>query len=157
MEPTSAAGGGGGISGGISGGVLGAPPSSAQQFESEWRTLQQTPAGVEARAAWLRRLPASEYAGLWKESLSEATMVSVLSCVRDAAKQVADAAAEPDAAEAACALARQVLEGLASTRRFSLLLMFLEAKQKAAVKAVFSELARLGRPAPAKLAQAWEQ
>jgi hypothetical protein len=59
--------------------------------------------------------------------------------------------------EAACSTATQVLEGLASTRRFGMLLMFLDAKQKAVVKTVFGQLAKLGTPASAALKEAWEQ
>ena len=55
------------------------------------------------------------------------------------------------------ALATCVLEGLASTRRFELLLMFLDDKQKALVKRVFKELERLGAPASERLKGVWEQ
>jgi hypothetical protein len=60
-------------------------------------------------------------------------------------------------ASAGSSLAMQVLEGLASTRRFSMLLMFLDAKQKALVKTVFVELRRLGARSPEAIAKAWEQ
>ena len=84
-------------------------------------------------------------------------MVSVLECVRGCMQRVAPAGAgASEGAGAACDLALQVLEGLSSTRRFSMLLMFLDAKQQAVVRAVFAELKRLARPAPSALAQAWE-
>ena len=80
-------------------------------------------------------------------------MVSVLE-VRERARRV-DRSASDGAAEAS-GLALHVLEGFAATRRFSLLLMFLEPKQKGIVKAVFAELKRLGTPPLPPLAKAWE-
>ena len=90
-------------------------------------------------------------AELFKESLSEGTLCSLVTCARDYAAQAGD-----HRAAAGAALATQVLEGLSSTRRFALLLMFLDGKQKAVVKDVFKQLDRLGLPAPEQLKQAWE-
>ena len=115
---------------------------------------RQGGAGPEAQRAWLRRLPAASYAGLFKESLSEGTMLSVLDIVRTCAQRAAVGTAE---ARACAAFAREALQGLSSTRRFGMLLMFLDAEQKASVRAVFAELRRLGEPASSALLHAWEQ
>ena len=95
----------------------------------------------------LARLPSAHYAPLFKESLTEATLLSLLNAL-DTALKGSSGAAE---VEAAGSTATQVLEGLASTRRFGMLLMFLDAKQKAVVKTVFGQLAKLGTPASAAL------
>jgi len=130
-------------------------PETVQQFEVTWRRLGGGGGeAVAARRAWLSRLPTASYAALFKESLDEATLISVLECARTSA---AGEAVGSSAAATAAAFGQQVLEGLASTRRFSLLLMFLDSKQKAVVKGVFKELERLGEPAPAQLRRLWEQ
>jgi hypothetical protein len=82
-----------------------------------------------------------------------ATLLSLLNAL-ETALMGSSGAAE---VEAACSTATQVLEGLASTRRFGMLLMFLDAKQKAVVKTVFGQLAKLGTPVSAALKEAWEQ
>ena len=127
-------------------------PSSAQAFEREWKALVAA-GSVAAQQSWLARLPSAHYAPLFKESLTEATLLSLLNAL-DTALKGSSGAAE---VEAAGSTATQVLEGLASTRRFGMLLMFLDAKQKAVVKTVFGQLAKLGTPASAALKEAWEQ
>ncbi|KOO29757.1 hypothetical protein Ctob_004543 [Chrysochromulina tobinii] len=127
-------------------------PSSAQAFEREWKALVAA-GSLAAQQAWLARLPSAHYAPLFKESLTEATLLSLLNAL-ETALMGSSGAAE---VEAACSTATQVLEGLASTRRFGMLLMFLDAKQKAVVKTVFGQLAKLGTPASAALKEAWEQ
>ena len=49
----------------------------------------------------------------------------------------------------------QVLEGLASTRRFEMLLMFLGPKENALIGSLFDALSSVGRAAPTELACAW--
>jgi hypothetical protein len=127
-------------------------PSSAQAFEREWKALVAA-GSLAAQQAWLARLPSAHYAPLFKESLTEATLLSLLNALETALMGWSGAAE----VEAACSTATQVLEGLASTRRFGMLLMFLDAKQKAVVKTVFGQLAKLGTPASAALKEAWEQ
>ena len=72
-------------------------------------------------------------APLFKESLTEPTLLSVLECAKAYAKD-ADEGSEYGAR--AGQLGAQVLEGLSSTRRFSMLLMFLEFLEKAGKRAV---------------------
>ena len=127
-------------------------PTTSQQFEREWKALKSAGASVDEQAAWLRRLPVASYAGLFKESLTEGMMVSLVDCAREYAQ---GAEAGSDAGTLAAALATDVLSGLASTRRFEMLTMFLDGKQQAAVQAAFKELKRLGSPAPPALAKAW--
>ena len=165
-EAANAAGGGGGassppvdVSDGagrgsyVAGGDRAAGiPTSSQQFDREWAVLKAAGAPAEERAAWLGRMPVDAYAPLFKESLTEETLVSVVESARDYAQ---GAAPESEQGARAAALATDVLAGLASTRRFELLTMFLDGKQKAAVQATFQQLKRLGAPAPVSLAKAW--
>ena len=62
-----------------------------------------------------------------------------------------------DEAAVCAALGLQVLTGLSSTRRFDMLLMFLDDKQKRLVRTVFAEMKRLGQVVPPAVAKAWEQ
>ncbi|KAL1503596.1 hypothetical protein AB1Y20_012073 [Prymnesium parvum] len=126
-------------------------PSSFQQFEREWAELRGAPA--EKQQAWLARLPAAGYAALFKESLTEGTLTSLVGCVHAALLPAGEERA-PHAAAAGFAL--QVLEGLASTRRFGMLLMFLDAPPRAAVRQIFQALRASGHPASPSLLKAWE-
>ena len=80
-------------------------------------------------------------------------MLSLLRAVSECMGAV-DGADAADA-QAAAELGLGVLEGLASTRRFSMLLMFLDKKQTAQIKEVFAEVRRLGAAPPESLAKAW--
>lgn len=130
-----------------------AAPTSVQQFEREWRTLCAA-GSLDAQREWLGRLRVAEYAPLFKESLTEATLTSLVECMRRVTQR-ALAATDVDADHTA-AFACSVLEGLATTRRFSMLLMFLDRKQRTLAHGIFSDLARLGAPAPDSVAKAWE-
>ena len=68
-------------------------PSTAQQFEREWGALQRCGGAVEAQRAWLSQLPASSYAHVFQESLSEATLVSLLGAVHAILSECVEAGA----------------------------------------------------------------
>jgi hypothetical protein len=100
---------------------------------------------LEARRAWLAQLPAAGYAPLFGESLTEATLCSLV----DTASAHAAAAVDAD-------LALQVLRGLSRVKRFDMLVMFLDAPALAKVKATFAALCAAGRAAAGdELARAW--
>ena len=128
--------------------------TSVQQFDRVWGELRAAGASLGAQRAWLMQLPAADYPALFKESLSEATLLSVLGCLL-ASATAADVGS--DDAAACVAATTQALTGLSSTRRFSMLLMFLDDKQKKVIKGVFGEMRRLGEAMPPSLAKAWEQ
>ena len=114
-------------------------PRSAQQFEREWAALRKEPLAAQRR--FLARLPAAEYATVFRESLAEPTLVSLLECL--------DACTTPPPADAeevgvVMQLVLQVLGGLASTRRFELLLMFLDKPRLACVARLFGALRASG-------------
>lgn len=67
-------------------------------------------------------------APMFKESLTEATLCSLLLCAHQALGRVQPSTAPAD--EAVTAVHR-LLDGLSSTRRFEMLLMFLDERQKA--------------------------
>ena len=156
----AAASGGGGGGGGSGAAVAAAGgsdelpqiPRPAQQFEREWAALRKEP--LEAQRRFLARLPAAEYATVFRESLAEPTLVSLLECL--------DACTTPPPADAeevgvVMQLVLQVLGGLASTRRFELLLMFLDKPRLACVARLFGALRASGAEVPASLAAAWGQ
>ena len=153
----AAASGGGGSSGAavaVADGSNELPqiPRSAQQFEHEWAALRKEP--LAARRRFLARLPAAEYAAVFRESLAEPTLVSLLECL-DAC--TTPPPADADAVELVMQLVLQVLGGLASTRRFELLLMFLDKPRLACVARLFGALRASGVEVPASLAAAWGQ
>jgi len=125
----------------------GSLPTSAQQFDREWSALRGAPPAD--RRAWLARLPADRYSDVFGESLSEATLASVVDCVDGCL--AADGGGDDEVA----AFAAQVLGGLASTKRFEMLLMFLGGKEKKAVQRIFDGLRARQRPPPAALAASW--
>ena len=127
-------------------------PRSAQQFEREWAALRKEP--LAARRHFLARLPAAEYAAVFRESLAEPTLVSLLECL-DAC--TTPPPADADAVALVMQLVLQVLGGLASTRRFELLLMFLDKPRLACVARLFGALRTSGVEVPASLAAAWGQ
>ena len=128
-------------------------PTTAQQFVAAWSGLKAS-GSLDQQRAWLSKLPAGSYANLFKESLSEGTMVELLQCAASCAK---GAEAGTDDGNAVAAFGKQVLAGLASTRRFELTLMFLDGKQKGVVKSLFGELKRLTGAKDEALARKWEQ
>ena len=148
----AAGGAAGSEAGGTTASGAEAPPATAQQFDLEWKALRSTGASLEEQRAWLMRLPVSSYSNLFKESLGEGTLMSVVECVHACVKR-----ADPstDEAERCLTFANTALDGLSSTRRFSMLLMFLDEKQKAIVKSIFDEMKRLGTPASAALRATW--
>ena len=98
----------------------------------------------------LARLSPPEYAAVFRKSLSEPTLVTLFECL--------DACSTPAPADTdAVALVMQVLDGLASTRRFELFLMFLGQPQLAHVSQLFDALRASGEEVPASLAAAWGQ
>ena len=125
----------------------GSLPTSAQQFDREWSALRGAPPAD--RRAWLARLPADRYSDVFGESLSEATLASVVECVDGCL------AADGESDDEVAAFAAQVLGGLASTKRFEMLLMFLGGKEKKAVQRIFDGLRARQRPPPAALAASW--
>ena len=154
----AATSGGGGSGGGeaiaVAGGSGEPPqfPRSAQQFEREWAALRNEP--LAARRRFLARLPVAEYATVFRESLAEPTLVSLLECL-DAC--TTPPPADADAVAPVMQLVLQVLGGLASTRRFELLLMFLDKPRLACVARLFGALRASGAEVPASLAAAWGQ
>ena len=71
------------------------------------------------------------------------------------ARRGRDIAGRGAAGEVVAAFAAQVLGGLASTKRFEMLLMFLGGKEKKAVQRIFDGLRARQRPPPAALAASW--
>ena len=106
-----------------------------------------------SRRQWLGRLPAAQYESLFKESLTEATMSSIVGCVHDA---ILPGGAGGEADGSAGGFALEVLKGLGSTRRFGMLLMFLDERPKAAVRRIFKALQGTGQGASTSLQQKWE-
>ena len=155
FDPTSGGGGSGGGEAIAVAGGSGEPPQfprSAQQFEREWAALRNEP--LAARRRFLARLPVAEYATVFRESLAEPTLVSLLECL-DAC--TTPPPADADAVAPVMQLVLQVLGGLASTRRFELLLMFLDKPRLACVARLFGALRASGAEVPASLAAAWGQ
>lgn len=122
-------------------------PATAQQFDREWSSLVRR-GSLEEQVAWMSRLPAAQYAPLFKESLTEPTLCSLLQCALDWLRQ-----APPTSG--AAAFVHTLLNGLASTRRFEMLLMFLDEKQKTIVRSLITELKRAGMPLSEAQGAAW--
>ena len=95
------------------------------------------------------RLPADRYSDVFGESLSEATLASVVECVDGCL------AADGGATTRWPRSRRRCLGGWASTKRFEMLLMFLGGKEKKAVQRIFDGLRARQRPPPAALAASW--
>ncbi|KAL3922877.1 MAG: hypothetical protein SGPRY_004402 [Prymnesium sp.] len=128
------AGGGGTSSRGIGNGGTGCGgqefPKSYQQFELKWKEMQCCP--VDERLQWLTHLTVEGYAPLFKECLTESTLASLIDCF-----QVLNAAVHEACSAGTSKCVLQALEGLSSTRRFGMLLMFLDSDRRAAVARIF--------------------
>lgn len=149
-----------------------------------WAAARKEP--LEAQRRFLAAIPAAEYAALFRESLvtqrrfndgwkhgprrdtrgtptrgrpaqpgrllrtqAEPTLVSMLECLDTCVTRPLDAEMS--------SLLLQVLGGLASTRRFELLLMFLDKAQLARVARLFDALGDANTEVPAALAATWGQ
>jgi len=148
---TATGGGGGGAE------ASGEVPQSAQQFERMWAALRREP--LQARRAFLARLPEASYAAVFGQSLAEPTLVSILEALEAIAQGDGGDGGNGDGGvdEPTAPLLLQALGGLASTRRFEMMLMFLDKPQLARVGRLFGVLRAAKAEVPPALASAWGQ
>lgn len=99
------------------------PPKSSYEFESAWKALG---GDVTSQAAYLEALDVSELPKIFKASLDQRLLRSVL---------------EVTAAELMPGAAVSLLEGLSGVPRFSMAIMFLSAKDKAGMTGMWEAAA----------------
>ena len=113
---------------------------------------ERAAAGCAARREYLAQVAEADYAQLFGESLTEATLASIIDAVHDVV-----CAGDAQLADADGRFATSVLRGLASTRRFDMLVMFLDAKVQSRLGQVFGALRKHGALDGDALARAFGQ
>ena len=99
----------------------------------------------------------ASYASVFGQSLSEPTLVSILEALEAIVQGGSDQGTGGAVDEPTATLLLQVLGGLASTRRFEMMLMFLDKPQLARVGRLFGTLHAAKTEVPPALASAWGQ